>query len=109
MIADPGQILDATAADEDHRVLLQVVADAGDVGGDLEARGETDACHLAQSRVGLLRGGGVDPGAHPPSLGAGAQGGRLRLAGETLPLGADQLLDCGHRGPVCCSVWTGSV
>ena len=39
VITHAGQILDAAAADQNHRVLLQVVPDAGNVGGHLDAVG----------------------------------------------------------------------
>src|SRR3954468_11566988 len=69
LVAHAGQVLDAAAADEHHRVLLEVVPLAGDVGGDLDAAGDADASHLAQSRVRLLRRGGVDARADAAALG----------------------------------------
>src|SRR5580658_6889436 len=35
VVANSREILDATTADEDHRVLLKIVTDARDIGGDL--------------------------------------------------------------------------
>src|SRR5579863_2689534 len=64
VIADARQILHAAAADEHNRVLLQVVADAGDVGRDLDAVGQAHASHLAQGRVRLLRCLRIHAGAH---------------------------------------------
>src|ERR687888_411101 len=40
MIAHAGQVLDPAATDQHHRVLLEVVALAGDVGGDLHPVGQ---------------------------------------------------------------------
>src|SRR6185437_14526052 len=60
LVADARQVLHAATADEHDRVLLQVVADAGDVGGDLDAAGEPDAGDLAQRGVRLLGRGRVD-------------------------------------------------
>src|SRR5689334_14132004 len=54
VIAHPGQVLDAAAADQHHGVLLQIVAFAADVAGDLVAVGEANAADLAQRRVRLL-------------------------------------------------------
>src|SRR5688572_19741404 len=68
LVADAGEILHPAAAHEHDRVLLQVVADARDVRRDLDATGEPDTGDLAQRGVRLLRGGGVDAGAHPPAL-----------------------------------------
>lgn len=54
MVADTGAILTTAAAHEDDGVLLDVVALAGDVGGDHAAVGEADTGGLALARVGLL-------------------------------------------------------
>src|SRR3954465_12604013 len=43
LVAHARQVLHAAATHEHHRVLLQVVADARDVGGHLDAAGEPDA------------------------------------------------------------------
>src|SRR5918993_1430971 len=66
-VAHPGGV--EGAADEDDRVLLQVVTLAGDVGGDLDAAGQADAGDLAERRVGLLWRVGEHAGADAPSLG----------------------------------------
>src|SRR5690606_36240314 len=63
VIAHAGKVAHTAAADQHHRVLLQVVALAGDVGDDLAAVGQADLGHLAQRRVRLLRGRRVDAGA----------------------------------------------
>src|SRR6202790_1685722 len=60
VVAHAGQILDATAADHHHRVLLEVMTLARDVADHLEAVGETDLGDLAKRRVRLLRSRGVD-------------------------------------------------
>src|SRR5437588_12226104 len=54
LVADARKVLHPAATHEHDRVLLQVVADAGDVGGDLLAGGETDTGDLTQRRVRLL-------------------------------------------------------
>src|SRR5687767_10388234 len=69
LVADAGEVLHTTATHEHDRVLLEVVALTGDVGGDLHARGEADAGDLAERGVRLLRRGRVDAGAHPTALG----------------------------------------
>src|SRR6185503_7714554 len=50
VIADARQVLDAAAADQHQRVLLQVVADARDVGRHLDLVGQADARDLAERR-----------------------------------------------------------
>src|ERR1035441_10391824 len=79
LVTDTRQVLHTAAADQHDRVLLEVVAFAGDVGGDLEPTGQPDTGHLPERRVRLLRGVGVDAGAHAPSLGRTPQGRGLRL------------------------------
>src|SRR5690348_16471795 len=55
VIADPGEILDASAADQDHRVLLEIVPNPRDVRGDFLAVGQPDAGDFAQRRIRLFR------------------------------------------------------
>src|SRR5512135_1879276 len=45
VVADAGEVLDAAAADQHHRVLLEVVTHARDVARDLEPVGQPDAGH----------------------------------------------------------------
>src|SRR6187551_2807421 len=68
LVADAWQILDPAAADEHNRVLLQVVALPGDVGGDLHPVGEAHTGDLAQGRVRLLRRYRGDTGADAAPL-----------------------------------------
>src|SRR4029079_10788359 len=76
LVAHARQVLDAAAADEHDRVLLQVVALARDVGGDLHGARDAHARHLAQRRVRLLRRRRVHARAHAAAL----RGGDLLLA-----------------------------
>src|SRR5918997_3346240 len=96
LVADAGQVLPPAAADEHDRVLLQVVAHARDVGGDLDAAGQPDPADLAQGRVGLLRRGRVDARADPTPLGRTLQRRRLGLLDLALAALADQLGDGGQ-------------
>src|SRR3954468_733152 len=96
LVANAGEILHTAATHEHDRVLLQVVADTGDVGGDLDLAGQPDTRHLAQRGVRLLRRGRVHAGAHAAPLRASLQRRRLRLARLRLAALADQLLDGGH-------------
>ena len=50
------QILNTAAADHDDGVLLQVVADARDIGRDLHPVGQTHTGNLTQGGIRLLRG-----------------------------------------------------
>src|SRR5690242_3110872 len=99
LVADAGEVLHTAAAHEHHRVLLQVVADARDVGGDLDAAGEADASDLAQRRVRLLRRRRVDARAHATTLRGTLQRRGLGLLDLVLAALADQLVDRGHERP----------
>src|SRR5919197_2877146 len=48
LVPDAREVLYPAATHEDDGVLLQVVADPGDVGGDLDARGQTDSGDLPE-------------------------------------------------------------
>src|SRR5689334_23077049 len=96
LVADTGEVLHPAAADEHDRVLLEVVADTRDVSGDLDAARQAHAGDLAEGRVRLLRGRGVDAGADTASLGRTLQGRRLVLRHLVLTALADQLVDRGH-------------
>src|SRR5690606_14318794 len=93
VVTDAREVLDTAAADEDHGVLLEVVLLARDVGGDLLAAGEADTRDLAEGRVRLLRGLGLDGGADAAALGRTLQGRRLALLGYLLAPLAEQLVN----------------
>src|SRR3954468_23382285 len=71
LVAHARQILDAAAAHEHDRVLLQVVALAGDIDRDLHPVGQTDTGAHAQRGVRLLRRGRVDTRADAAPLRGG--------------------------------------
>lgn len=56
VIPNTGQVPHSAASDQNHRVLLQIVSLAGDVGRDFDVVGEAHSCHLSKRRVRLLRG-----------------------------------------------------
>ena len=105
LVADARQILDSTTPDQDNRVLLQVVALARDVGGDLHPVGETDTGDLAQRRVRLLRRHRGDTGADAAPLRggyallatlAGLESGRRGLLLRALAALPDELVRIRH-------------
>src|SRR5439155_23603941 len=55
VITHTRKILDPAAPNQDQRVLLKVVTDAGNIGGHLNAVGQSHAGDLPQRRIGLLR------------------------------------------------------
>src|SRR5439155_23609628 len=99
LVAVARQVLDAAAADEHDRVLLQVVPLARNVGADLHAVRQPHAGNLAQSRVRLLRRLRHDARAHAPLLRSAAEsrGLDLRLGGD--PAFPDQLIYGRHVRP----------
>src|SRR5690606_7765559 len=68
VVANARKILDATATDQHHRVLLEVVSFTTDVADDLETVGQAYLGDLAQRRVRLLRRGRVNARAHAAPL-----------------------------------------
>src|SRR3569833_572656 len=68
LVPDAGEVLHPATAHEHDRELLQVVTDAGDVGGHLDAVAQPDAGDLAQRGVRLLRRRGVHARAGAPPL-----------------------------------------
>src|SRR6185312_4340778 len=96
VVAHARQVLDAAAADQHHRVLLQVVAFAADVRDDLVTVGQAHLGHLAHRRVRLFRRGGVHAGAHTTTLRAILQRGRVALVGFRAARSAHQLVDSCH-------------
>src|SRR5690606_22568901 len=98
VVAHPRQVLHPATADKHDRVLLEVVALAADVADDLEAVGETDLRHLAQRRVRLLRGGGVDASADPAALRAVLQRRALALDQGRFTTLSHELVDGRHPG-----------
>src|ERR1700761_139056 len=96
VIAHARKILPAAAADQHHRVLLQVMAFAGNVGQRFEAIGQAHLSDLAQRGVRLLRRRRIDAGADGALLRALLQGRNLvalRLGAARL---ANELIDCRH-------------
>src|SRR5271168_2420777 len=89
VVADTGKILDAAAADQDHRVFLQIVAFAADVARDLVAIGEADAADLAQRGVRLLRRGRVHARAYAALLRGRGQCRNLGFPGRLIAAGAN--------------------
>ncbi len=97
MILHTGKVLYTTTAHEHNGVLLEVVAFTRDVGNDLNPIGQADLGNFyAESRVRLLRRGGVDTGADAATLRACSQRARLGLFDLRLASFANQLLDRWH-------------
>src|SRR5881409_1791423 len=85
--------------DHQDRVFLEVVADARDVGGHLEAVGEAHPRDLAEGGVRLLRRRRVDADADASLLRARLHRGRLRLLPRRLATPSHQLVNGRHGSP----------
>src|SRR5206468_976887 len=107
VVAHAGQVLDAAAADHDHRVLLKVMALTRNVANDLEAAGQPHLGDLAKRRVRLLRRRGVDARADTALLRRLLQ--RRHLLARLLYRArtCDQLVDRRHRSPLLARTVTG--
>jgi hypothetical protein len=46
MIPDPGEVFNPAAANQNHRMFLQIVTDTGDIGGYLGPVGKPDTGYL---------------------------------------------------------------
>src|SRR5277367_2116482 len=68
VIAHAGQVLDAAAADQHHRLLLEVMPLARNVAHRLDAGRQTNLGHLAERRVRLLRRHRIDARADAAAL-----------------------------------------
>src|SRR5205823_14686939 len=96
VITNARQVFHAASANEHDGVLLEVMADAGDVGRDFGAVGQTNARDLAERGVRLLRRGGVDARTDAALLRARLQRGRLGLVANFVAALTDELTDRWH-------------
>ena len=96
MITNAGQILNTSAADKHGRVLLQIVAFAGDINGTLLLVGKAHSCNLSYSRIRLFGRSGRNRKAHAALLRTVVQNGRLALIHLLLSAVSDKLINSGH-------------
>src|ERR1700676_4064788 len=99
VVAHARQILDAAATDHDHGVFLKVVTFTRNVADDFETVGEAHLGDLAERRVRLLRGRGVDARAHAALLRRLLQRRHLLARFLRHPRLADQMVDGWHPHP----------
>src|SRR2546422_9689161 len=104
LVPNARKVLHPASSHEHDGVLLEVVADARDVGRDLDARGQADPGDLAEGGVRLLGGYGEDARADAAPLRRTAKSGALRLRSRALAPDPDQLLYGRHGSLVCTRV-----
>src|SRR5215217_6746131 len=97
VVAHAGQVAHPAASDEHDAVLLEVVLLAGDVRSDFLAVAQPHAGDLAQGRVGLLGGHGLDLEADAPLLRGGLEVLDLVDPRQCPPRLLDQLVNRRHR------------
>src|SRR3989338_3481672 len=100
MVTHAGQILDASAAYQHHRVLLQIVSFTTDISDDLVAVGESHLRHFSQRRIRFLRCRGVHTRAYTTALWAGLEGRHLALALQASAALGNQLINGRHKSAV---------
>jgi hypothetical protein len=91
VVTNTRKVLYTTAADQHHGVLLKIVANTGDISGNLVAIGKAHTGDLTKCGVRLLRGGGTHSSAHASLL-------RGRQIGGDVLQGVEALLECGSSG-----------
>ena len=96
VITDTGQVTHFAAADKNDGVLLQVVADTGNIAGTFDAVRQTNTSDLAERRVRLLGRLGLNGQAHAALLVAILQNRRIGLVTDLFPTMTDKLIDCRH-------------
>ncbi|ALI55431.1 hypothetical protein IMCC12053_1484 [Celeribacter marinus] len=96
VVAYTWKVFYAAATDQNHGVLLKVVAFTGDVRDDLEAIRQAHFCNFTHSRVRLFRGSGVDARTNATLLGTLLQMHGLGTLDFRLTRLADQLLNRWH-------------
>src|SRR5512137_1956770 len=96
VIAHARKVFDPAATDKDNRVFLKVVADSGDIRGNLDPVGQAYPGDLAQRRVRLFRCRRIDPRADTAFLRTALKCRRSRFVSLVFPAHTDELIDCWH-------------
>ena len=96
VVTHTGQVLHAAASNKDNRVLLKVVADAGDIGRHLDTVGQTDTRDFPQRRIRFLRRLRVDASTNTALLRRTLERGTGRLVLDLLAAFANKLINRRH-------------
>ena len=95
-LTNTGQIPHTAAADQHNAMLLQVVADPGDVAGTFDGVRQADSRDFPQGGVRLFRRLCLDAQAHTALLGASLKNRSGGLFGRPFTALTDKLINCGH-------------
>ena len=96
VIANTGQVFNATTSNKDNRVFLQVVTDSGDVGRNLNPIGQSHTSHLAQCRIRFLWSLRIDTCANATLLGRTLERRASRFVLDLLAAFANKLINSRH-------------
>src|SRR5262249_29393154 len=99
VIAHPRQVFDSAASNQNQRVLLEVVTNAGNVGRHFDPVGQPHASDLAQRRIGFLWRLREHADADATLLRAVLEGRTLGLADDLSAALAHELADGRHKSP----------
>jgi hypothetical protein len=98
VIANAWEVLNTATSDQDDRVLLQIVANAGNVGSHLNAIGQTDAGYFSQRRVWFLGSLRIHASTDTPLLRGTVESRTRGFVFDLLATLANKLVNCRH----CC-------
>ncbi len=90
------KVFNTTASYEDDGVLLEIMTDTGDIGGDFISIGKTHPCDFSQRGVRLLGRGRIDSDTDSSSLRAVGQGWCRGFLPGPHPSFPDQLINSRH-------------
>src|SRR4029079_9219855 len=97
VVANTREVLDTAATDQDDGVLLQIVADTGDVGCYFNPIGQTHTCDFAKGRIRLLWRLRVHASAHASFLRTFLQSRTARLVFWFFSTLSNQLIKRRHE------------
>jgi len=96
MIANTRKILDATTANKNYGVFLQVMSDTGNIRSNFDAIAQANTSYFSESRIRFLRGYGHNTGAYSALLGTGFKSRAFCPVGDSLASLLYKLVNCRH-------------
>jgi len=96
MVSHTGKVLYTTTANEHNRVLLQIVPDPRNIGGNFYTVCQTDAGDFAQGRIRLLGRRRIYANTNSALLGTALKGGSAGFFPDLFPPFSYQLVNRGH-------------